>query len=205
MLHRFRQRRGALLARGAPLARIGLTTRAVVDAAVRVVDDGGVGALTLAAVAERTGVAAPSLYKHVGGLADLKSLVGVRVLEEMTGHLATAVMGRSGDDAVAALMRSLRAYALAHPGRYAAMPPNALHDPAAAQSAARLLEVFFAVLRGYGLEGSPAVHATRSLRAIVHGFVSIEAAGGFGLPEDLDQTYEHLIAMYTESLRGFAR
>jgi hypothetical protein len=55
-------------------------------------------------------------------------------------------------------------------------------------------------LRGYGLRGSAAVHATRCLRAIVHGFVSIEAAGGFGLPANLDETYEQLIGMYTGSL-----
>ncbi|WP_415624321.1 TetR-like C-terminal domain-containing protein [Phytohabitans flavus] len=35
---------------------------------------------------------------------------------------------------------------------------------------------------------------------MVHGFASIEASGGFGLPEDLDETYERLVRMTIASL-----
>ncbi|MEU4639404.1 TetR/AcrR family transcriptional regulator [Micromonospora sp. NPDC023814] len=182
------------------MPRAGLSTAAVVDAALDLIDDRGLDALTLAAVAERTGVAAPSLYKHVGSLAQLRTLMSVRIMEELTERFTAALVGRSGDDAVATLMRTYRHHAVEHPARHAAMPPDPLHDPALASAGTRLLEVFLAVLRGYGLEGEAAIHATRCLRAIVHGFASIEAAGGFGLPEDLDTTHEQLIHMFVASL-----
>jgi AcrR family transcriptional regulator len=180
--------------------RAGLSTTAVVEAALAIVDEQGADALTLAAVAQRTGVAAPSLYKHVGSLAELRTLVGVRVLEEMTGRFTRAVMGRSGDDAVEVLMREYRAYVTEHPARYSTVPADALHEPRTAEAGQRLLEVFLAVLRGYGLTDSSAVHATRCVRAVVHGFASIEASGGFGLPEDLDETYARLVRMTIASL-----
>lgn len=182
------------------MARAGLSTPAVVDAALAVIDEQGPAALTLTAVAARTGVAVPSLYKHVGSLAELRVLVGVRVFEETTDRLTAAAVGRSRDDAVAALMHAYRGYALEHPARHAAMVPDPLHDPAYAAAGTRLLEVFVAVLRHYGLEGSDAVHAIRRLRTVVHGFVSIEAAGGFGLAEDTDVTYAQLVDMYLASL-----
>ena len=97
-------------------------------------------------------------------------------------------------------MREYRRYVVAHPGRYAAMPVDPLSDPALAAAGGKLLDVFLALLRGYGLTGPAAIHATRCARAIVHGFTSIEASGGFGLPEDLDETYEHLIRMFIASL-----
>ncbi|MDQ7910728.1 TetR/AcrR family transcriptional regulator [Phytohabitans sp. ZYX-F-186] len=175
--------------------RAGLSTAAVVEAALAIIDEQGPAALTLAAVAQRTGVAAPSLYKHVGSLAELRTLVGARVLEEMTERFTRAVIGRSGDDAVEVLMRDYRAYVTAHPARYAATPADPLHDPRIAEAGQRLLEVFLAVLRGYGLTDSDAIHTTRCVRAVVHGFASIEASGGFGLPEDLDETYARLIRM----------
>ena len=50
------------------------------------------------------------------------------------------------------------------------------------------------------LNGAAAVHATRCLRVIIHGFVSIESSGGFGLAEDPAETYEQLIQMYLASL-----
>jgi AcrR family transcriptional regulator len=180
---------------------VGLSTASVVDAALEIVDEGGPQTLTLAAVAARRGVAAPSLYKHVGGLGHLRALVGIRVLEELTDRFTRAAVGRSGDDALAALLREYRAYVIERPARYAAMPADPLHDPALVAAGARLLDVFLAVLRGYGLDGSDAVHALRCGRALAHGFVTLEASGGFGLPEDLDETYERLIGMFLASLR----
>lgn len=180
--------------------RAGLSTAAVVEAALAILDEHGADALTLAAVAQRTGVAAPSLYKHVGSLAELRALVAARVLEEMTERFTRAAIGRSGDEAVEALMHTYRAYVTEHPARYAAAPADALHDPRTAEPGRRLLEVFLAVLRGYDLADSAAIHTTRCLRAVAHGFASIEASGGFGLPEDLDETYARLVRMVVASL-----
>jgi AcrR family transcriptional regulator len=176
------------------MPRAGLSTAAVVEAALALVDEHGIDALTLAAVAQRTGVATPSLYKHVAGLGELRTLLGARVLDDMTEHFTRAVLGRSGDDALIALMHAYRAYVKAHPARYAAAPLDPLHDPALAAAGAKQLDVVFGALRAYELSPSDAIHVTRCLRAVAHGFASLEAGGGFGLPEDLDQTYEQLIA-----------
>ena len=182
------------------MPRAGLSPDGVVDVALAIVDEQGPEALSLSVVATRAGVAAPSLYKHVASLAELRSRVAARVLAEMTEVATAAVLGLSGDAAIAALMRRLRDYAAEHPSRYLAVPPDPMRDPALVQPATRLIEVFLAVLRGYGLNGPAAIHATRCLRVIVHGFVSIESSGGFGLVEDPAETYEQLIQMYLSSL-----
>ncbi|MEO3816303.1 WHG domain-containing protein [Plantactinospora sp. B24E8] len=182
------------------MPRVGLSTAAVVSAALDVIDAQGPDGLTLAAVASRTGVAAPSLYKHVAGLAELRALVGVRVLTEMTERFTAAVIGRSGDDAVAALLRTYREYVREHPARYAALPLDPLHDAGMLEAGKGMMQVFLGMLRGYGLTDSAAIHATRCARSIAHGFASIEANGGFGLAEDRDETYEQLIAMFLASL-----
>jgi AcrR family transcriptional regulator len=182
------------------MPRAGLSTDGVVDVALGIVDEQGPEALSLSVVATRAGVAAPSLYKHVASLAELRSRVAARVLAEMTEVATAAVLGLSGDAAIAALMRRLRAYGVEHPARYLAVPPDPMGDPALVQPAGRLLEVFLAVLRGYDLHGASAIHATRCLRVIVHGFASIESSGGFGLTEDPAETYEQLIRMYLASL-----
>ena len=182
------------------MPRAGLSARAVVDIAVDIIDAHGQDALALSSVAARAGVAPPSLYKHVASLGELRSLVAVRVLEEMTDEARSAVMGLSGDAAIVALMRRMRAYAVAHPSRYLAVPPDPIHDPALTEAAERFLGVFLAVLRSYDLQGAAAIHAVRTLRVIVHGFAAIESSGGFGLSEDPAQTYEQLIQMYLSTL-----
>src|SRR4051794_14044730 len=160
------------------MPRVGLSTEAVVDAVLKLLDTSGT-VPTLAAVAAHSGVTAPSLYKHVRSLAELRQLVGLRVLEEMTERIGSAVMGRSGDDAVAALMLSWREYARQYPHRYAAMPLEPLSDPFLSPVAVQLLKVTLAVLREYGLDDEAQIHAARRLRSATHGFTILEIHGGF--------------------------
>jgi len=180
--------------------RAGLSREAVVDAALAVADEGGPGgfdSLTLAAVAARTGVAVPSLYKHVGGLDDLRRGVALVSVRGLTRRIAAEAMGRSGPDAVQAVARGIRSYATDHPALYAAAQ-RAAHplDPADAELRAAGAEAVAAtatVLRGFGLPESRTVDAVRMLRACVHGFVVLEQGGGFGLPDSLDASFDVLV------------
>jgi AcrR family transcriptional regulator len=176
------------------LPRAGLSRDAVVDAALALVDAEGPAALTLAAVAARTGVATPSLYKHIGSLTDLRNLLAVRLLDELTAATTTAVLGLSGDAALERFMRAYHNYAVTHPHRYALLPQAPDPDPAVSAAATRLVELCFAVLRGYGLDDDEIVHATRITRAAMHGFAVLHISGGFGLPQDVNATFDRLIA-----------
>jgi AcrR family transcriptional regulator len=173
--------------------RAGLSSAVVTSAAVELVDEYGPAALTLTAVADRYGVSAPSLYKHVRNLAELRDRVAVYVLDELTGRLTRAIMGRSGQEALRAIMKAYRQYVLDHPHRYAMIPQEPAPNPELDTAGTRLLEVVMAVLRGYGLTGAEAIHAARCLRATAHGFASLEAAGSFGLPTDLNVSYDKLV------------
>ncbi|HEY8472978.1 MAG TPA: WHG domain-containing protein [Natronosporangium sp.] len=184
-------------------AKAGLTPQRVVDAALAIVDESGAEALTLTRVAERTGVAPPSLYKHVAGLPELRRLVRLRVLAEFDEAIRTATLGRAGEAALRSLATAYRNYLRAHPHRYpfleVAPDPD---DPEELAMAERVVSVPFAVLRGHGLTGSAAVHATRCLRAAIYGFTRLEATGGFGLPEDIETTFEYLLDMVVHTVTG---
>ncbi|MDP9028475.1 MAG: TetR family transcriptional regulator, partial [Actinomycetota bacterium] len=67
------------------MPRAGLSRVAVTDIAVALVDSApnGFAGLTLAAVAARAGVAVPSLYKHIGSLAELRRAVALVGLSEL--------------------------------------------------------------------------------------------------------------------------
>jgi AcrR family transcriptional regulator len=177
------------------MPRAGLDTERVVDAAASIADAEGLDAVTLARVAGGLGVRAPSLYNHVDGRAGLLRALALRGVRQLTATLRDAAVGRSGADALAATARAYRAYASAHPGLYAASvaaphPDDAEHLAAAQET----VDVVYAVLRGWELEGDDAVHAARAFRSAVHGFTALEAGGGFGIPVDLDASFEHLVA-----------
>jgi AcrR family transcriptional regulator len=185
------------------MPRAGLDAASVVDAAAQLADSEGLENLSLARLADRLGVRAPSLYAHVNGLDDLRARIGAHGAAQMTAAVTAAAAGRSGRAALQAVADVYRHFAHAHPGMYAAMqrPPEDADSDAAA-TAARLVEVFVAVLRGYGLEGDDAIHGTRLVRSALHGFVTLENDNGFAIPISLEETYRRLIAMLDRGLRA---
>ena len=186
--------------------RVGLTTDAVVDLALTLVDEAGPDALTLAKVAERAGVAAPSLYKHVKNLADLRRLIDLKVVTEMAETLRASATGREGGDAVAALADAYRAYLRRYPNRSQALvtaPDES--DAELSRATHAVADVVFAVLRPFGFDQAQAVHGTRCLRAAVQGFAGLEASGGFGRPEDVDKSFEVLKTMLVQGLTAYSK
>jgi len=182
--------------------RAGLS-RAVIGAdAAELADESGWDQLTLAAVAARFGVRQPSLYKHVAGLGELRRDISVLAGRDLHREMTAAAVGKSGPDALHAMAEAYRTFAKKHPGRYAAsiiapVPGDIEYE----QVAAAIIVTVSAVLGSYGLAGDDAIHAIRGLRALMHGFVSLEAAGGFALPQDLDESYRRLIDGFAQSLR----
>lgn len=188
------------------MPRAGLTPELVVARAGELADRDGYDALTLATLAGLLGIKVPSLYKHVTSLADLQRRLRVAGLRELDDHLRSAAVGRSGTEALLAVGRAYRRYAREHPGHYAAglRAPDAADSEEVAPVAGRLFELVLAVMRGYGLEGDDALHAVRGVRAALHGFVALEQAGGFGLPQDVDTSFEHLLTTLDAGLRHHA-
>ena len=177
------------------MPRAGLNPQVVVREAALLADEVGYHKLTLAALANRLGVALPSLYKHIKGADALAQKLSALATAELAEEMTTAAAGRSREDALRAVATAYRSYARRHPGRYpAAQRVPDPTDPAHLAAGQRAVGVVYAILRGYGIEGDSAVDGVRMFRAAVHGFVALEAAGDFGLPREVDRSFEQMIA-----------
>lgn len=187
------------------MPRAGLSPGVVVAEAARVADEVGFEELTLTEVAERFGVAVPSLYKHVDGLDGLRRGVSILAIRELGAALSAAV-ARSPRAPLPAVARAFRDFARTHPGRYAATVRAV--DPAdaeASEASREVLDTVLAVLERYGLSGVDAVDAARTLRAALHGFVELETIGGFGLPRQVDRSFERLVEILDSAFRAWRR
>ena len=187
------------------MARAGLSEDRVVVEAERIADEVGLPRLTLAALAESLGVRQPSLYKHIDGMDALQRSIAVRAKTELGEVLGRAAVGKSGDDAIRALATAYRRWALGHPGRYSATvrAPEAGDTDDEAASAS-VVGVVLDVLAGYDLHGADAIDATRALRSTLHGFIALESSGGFGLPVDIDRSFERLVDGLVVALHALA-
>lgn len=181
--------------------RAGLDDAIILRAAGEIADAEGFDQLSLARLAERLNVRSPSLYKHVAGLDDVRrglALLGARTLAE---RFARAAIGKSGADGVRAVSLAYRAFAREHPGLYAAIQrAPAQGDTALIAASEEIIDILRAVLAPWRLDETRLIHAIRMIRSLTHGFVSLEAAGGFGIPVDLEQSYDYAITVFIEGL-----
>ncbi|MFC7380572.1 TetR/AcrR family transcriptional regulator [Sphaerisporangium rhizosphaerae] len=176
------------------MARAGLTAERVTRAAADLADAVGFDNMSVSALARSFGVKDASLYSHVKNLKDLRERVALLAAGEMVDRIAAAVAGRAGQDALAAFANAYRQYALAHPGRYAATQVSI--DPAVlAGSAAfaRNVELTYAILRAYRLSEPDLTDAGRLLRSTFHGYITLEANGGFTHVRDVDASWDRAI------------
>lgn len=182
------------------MPRAGLTPGVVAATAADIVNREGRAALTLARVAEHLGVRSPSLYNHVDGLEGLERVVALAGIDQLADACRTAVMGRSGPDALRAIAAAYRDFALAQPGVYALTQVARPGDDDFEEKAGRVLGPVIAVLSGFGLEGDDLIHAARTLRAALHGFTNLETGDGFGLEVDLAASFEWMVATLERGL-----
>ncbi|WP_026126929.1 TetR/AcrR family transcriptional regulator [Nocardiopsis xinjiangensis] len=177
------------------MPRAGVTPERVAREAALLSDEEGFDALTLSGVAQRFGVSVPSLYKHVEGLTGLRRAVARSGVQELGACLREAVDGRSGADAWRAFAHAYRYFAHTRPGRYTALqrapllPSGTERAPLSPDPVSVLTEV----LQGLGVTEGRGVPVIRALRSALHGFVDLEANGGFGLPEDVDTSFDVLV------------
>lgn len=162
-------------------------------------------AVTLTGLAEALGVRPPSLYNHIESLEDLHQGMALAGVELLTTRLRQASAGLVGREAIIAIADAYRRFVREHPGLY----PLTIRAPEADESALQaraqeLLQMLLLLMASLGVEGEDAIHAIRGLRAILHGFTSLESAEGFKMPLDREQSFRRLVEAYLDGIMPVA-
>lgn len=146
----------------------------------RLLEEEGVAALTMRRLAERLGIRAPSLYKHLPDKAALEAAIITTGFQEAAEAFEAAVDGST--DPLPTLAAAYRAFALAHPHLYRLMTNGPLpreHLPAGLED-----RTAAPVLRVTGDQAR-----ARALWAFAHGMVMLELDHRFPPDADLDAAW----------------
>ncbi|MET8579778.1 WHG domain-containing protein [Streptomyces collinus] len=176
------------------MVRAGLTVERLVVGAAELADEVGFEKVSVSALARRFGVKDASLYSHVRGLEELRTRLALHAGGELIDGIAEAVAGRAGKDALVAFAGAYRAYALRHPGRYAATQIR-IDQALIADSPAlrRTAEITYGMLRAYGLREPDLTDAVRLLRSTFHGYCVLESTGGFGADRGVQASWDKAV------------
>lgn len=152
--------------KGAPI----LTSAAIVEATLKIIDTDGINAVSIRAVGRLLGVDPKSLYNHIDGIDGLLDAVAEQVL----GAIALPVL--TGDTAtdLRAVAHAFRDAALLHPEAASLVLTRQLASLEALAPVQALLQI----LRDAGAAPGEAVHLLRTLVAAVIGALLREVNAG---------------------------
>ncbi|MET7616204.1 TetR/AcrR family transcriptional regulator C-terminal domain-containing protein [Streptomyces sp. NPDC005408] len=141
-----------------PLSREPLSRDRIVEAALKIIDDEGVDALSMRRIAATLGVQAMSLYNHVDGKADVLDGVTEFITTDM--HLSRR-SGGGWEDGIRSVAYGFRQASLRHPRACELVLTLQLSSPGALPT----INCSLAVLLDHGFDEAAAVHALRLLIA----------------------------------------
>lgn len=144
----------------------GLTRADIVQAALDLLDEKGIDAVTVRAVATRLGVKAPALYWHVENKQTLLDEMGTEIQRRVINRLRDQPM-QAWPDSVAAYARVLRREYLAHRDGARTFSGTRLTDP----DVLRAQEPWLEQIVDSGIALEKAVRAIEFVTAFVVGFV----------------------------------
>jgi AcrR family transcriptional regulator len=165
-----------------------LTRERVVTAALKVMDEEGLEAVSMRRVGRELGVEAMSLYNHVRDKEDLLDGITEQVMSEFRVPPDTSDWLEAGREAVREWRRLLKA----HPQVIQVFVER--HKPMDSITSMRPMEFALACLRGAGLSPQEAGEAFHAIGGYIFGFVLMETREMFGGPRS-DHTPEELQAM----------
>ncbi|WP_406277261.1 TetR/AcrR family transcriptional regulator [Embleya sp. NBC_00896] len=163
----------------------------IVAAGRDLLEAGGQHGLTMQSVAERVGVRAPSLYKHVAGRAALLSAVAEATVDDLAARL------KSTDGSLEELARGYRRFARARPEGFRLMHSAHVPPEVLARAASPMLRVCRELVGE-----REALEAARLVTAWATGFVEMELNGAFRLGGDVDRAFEYGLVGMRRALTG---
>lgn len=161
----------------------------IVATAIALLEEGGADAVTMQAVAQREGVQAPSLYKHVQNRRDLIGALVTTSLDELTLRLASVRDDADPQRSIIAQLDEIRRFAHERPRAFALVTGSSPDLPRATPDAmaASLRHLMAATTALAGEE-----HALDGARLVIgwaNGFISMELADALQMGGDIDAAW----------------
>ena len=146
-----------------------LSRRRILEAAVRIVDDEGLEALSMRRLGAELGVEAMSLYNHVPN----KEALLDGMVELLLGELEVPPESEGWESRVREAYRAFRRLAHEHPNVF----PLLVVRPPDTMDGVWLVEEFLKTLRGAGFDPETALYAFRALSSFASGYAMAEIRG----------------------------
>lgn len=137
----------------------GLNKEVLIEVSKELIEENGIAAFSMRALAERLGVKTASLYAHIESMDVLFTEVGLSALNDQKAAQLAAIEGKDGDAAVFALAERYRTFAKAHAALYQLIMQMPMgRNETLRAAAAMTAEPSMQVLRSYPIPDDRRMH-----------------------------------------------
>ena len=147
----------------------------ILDAALALADEKGLDAVSMRAVAERTGVTPMALYPHVGSKAALLDGMLGRLLADLLPPVAAAAESQDWRQRLRTIAHLARGLAHRHPWAATLI----FSRPSVAPDAVRVVDQIYAALIDAGVPDADVARVERLVSTFVIGYGASETGGRF--------------------------
>jgi AcrR family transcriptional regulator len=184
------------------MPRVGLDQNKILQVAVHIANEQGLNQVTIAALAKKLHVKSPSLYNHFRNLTEIQTAIAQEGIQKLEETLFRSLAGISGDEALLTFAKQYLAFAIENPGLYeATVQPMRTKDPLIEKISQNIIDLLVKLLADFHLEEQHALHVVRGLRSVVHGFASLQRAGGFQMDFQVEDSLRYTIQLLCSGLK----
>ena len=208
------------------MARTGLPYELIMNTALQLVEEKRFDKFSMHDLAKALGIKTPSLYNHFSGIKQLQKELSLKIEQDLYHQSTQAMKDKSPDDMIRSLAHTQLEYAKQHPHLYQvilALPTIEKSDltddatsksdtanvssekpvetaPSLENAAWHSVEPIRIALNQYQLNEADSIHLNRMFRSMIHGYISLAAAGylahqKYSTQESFDATVEYFISL----------
>lgn len=179
-----------------------LTKEKIIQVSFSLADEIGLNQLTFQKIAEKLNIKSPSLYNHFPNMDNLKIEMTVYLLNELNQKLMQRLIGKSGDEAIKEYANIYKEFAFENTTAYRLfMSIPSTENSELFNLAKETSRIIRQILEFYIKDEISLVNKSRTLRSLLHGFVSLYSFGYFHNDKvTLDESFEAMIDDFISSL-----
>ncbi|WP_088068736.1 TetR/AcrR family transcriptional regulator [Gottfriedia luciferensis] len=178
-----------------------LTKEKIIEVSFLLANEIGLNQVTFPKIAEKLSIKYPSLYNHFANIDDLKLKMTIYLINQLNSKLMQRLVGKSGEDAIREIAYVYRDFAFENRTGYGLfMNLPSTENEEVRRLAKDTMGIIHRVLEFYIKDHTLLIHKARSLRSILHGFVSMNFLGYFQNPVNVEDSFELMINDFISSV-----
>lgn len=170
------------------------------------VNERGLGAVTITTLSEYLGIKKPSLYNHVKSQEDIYKGIMIHGWTNGAGAITERIHASDPKEALRAYARAFYQYAVENPGIFEAMLwYNKYESEELLQATERIYHFFFVQTDKLKIDRSVADHLLRTYRAFLEGFSLLVIHHSFGNPISIEESFEISLNVLLKGIEPYER